>query len=805
MRLKYLFGAFELDPASRELLRDGHPVALRPRALDCLVYLVENRERAVGRDELISAVWGRVDASDTVVAQTLLRVRKALDDAGNRQEMIRTLPRFGYRWVAPVREVPASRDAYAGGADEAGRDAGTPTPYVPAEADVDAGVPMADAAEDVADAAETPAGATAPAGKRRRLLRIGLPLLAVLVLAAGLASRYFPVRHAGGFPGAGKNDAVLVMPVVVVPKDTENAWVRLGAMDYMAARLRSSGVNVLPSELATRLGTMFDGTAWTPAMRTKLLDLAGARWAALPDAQRTGNAWQVRLRIVDAGTERWLQANGDTALAATARATDLWLRQLGGEGGREPPPTPVAERLQRLDAEIMAGRLQEARRLLLGSSPGERADPRFLYREAKLEFRAGNLDASAGLFQQALDRASPADVQIRIGALQGLGTTERARNRIDAAEQRFRQSLALLEALPPDRFNSRMIGLDYQGLGVIRAQRGDLDGAIGYLGQARVWIQRSGDVVLLAASGHNLGKAEALHGDYLQALREFDRAIEVFERFAVNDYLANTLSEKARLQLLLARPADAAQTTARAEALLPGLEGDGGDVAIEILATKARIQLARGQLGDAARTLARLHMDGIREAADPRLQELSMRLLLAQGDAAGAAKLAAGGPPPAGAGDGLMLASVQAALRSGNLPLARAWLSGSAPAGEQDPRYHAIALSLGQALLARAEGDRPASLEHARRAATLEASGQAPEAEIQAGVLQALILLDARQSDAASAIMGRLEKYVDSDYRVAWALLALYRTLGDEPAAAAARARVDALRGDRDIGIEPLL
>jgi hypothetical protein len=152
-----------------------------------------------------------------------------------------------------------------------------------------------------------------------------------------------------------------------------------------------------------------------------------------------------------------------------------------------------------------------------------------------------------------------------------------------------------------------------------------------------------------------------------------------------------------------------------------------------------------------------------------------------------------------------MLASVQAALRSGNLPLARAWLAGSAPAGEQDPRYHAIALSLGQALLARAEGDRPASLEHARRAATPEASGQAPEAEIQAGVLQALILLDARQSDAASAIMGRLEKYVDSDYRVAWALLALYRTLGDEPAAAAARARVDALRGDRDIGIEPLL
>src|SRR5678816_342308 len=83
MRSRYLFGEFELNPASRELLRNGEPVALRPRSLECLVYLIEHRDRAVGRDELISAVWGRVDVSDTVVAQTLLRTRKALGDAGD--------------------------------------------------------------------------------------------------------------------------------------------------------------------------------------------------------------------------------------------------------------------------------------------------------------------------------------------------------------------------------------------------------------------------------------------------------------------------------------------------------------------------------------------------------------------------------------------------------------------------------------------------------------------------------------------------------------------------------------------------
>ena len=76
MRPRYLFGEFELNPASRELLRNGKPIALRPRSLECLIYLIEHRDRAVGRDELIAAVWGRVDASDTVVAHVVARARR---------------------------------------------------------------------------------------------------------------------------------------------------------------------------------------------------------------------------------------------------------------------------------------------------------------------------------------------------------------------------------------------------------------------------------------------------------------------------------------------------------------------------------------------------------------------------------------------------------------------------------------------------------------------------------------------------------------------------------------------------------
>src|SRR5690349_8114125 len=114
MRLtRYRFGEFELDPASRELRRDGALLSVPLKSLECLSYLVEHRERAVGRDELVSAVWGRADVSDTVITQTMRRARKALDDAGNRQTIVRTVPGFGYRWVATVELLDGARQEAA--------------------------------------------------------------------------------------------------------------------------------------------------------------------------------------------------------------------------------------------------------------------------------------------------------------------------------------------------------------------------------------------------------------------------------------------------------------------------------------------------------------------------------------------------------------------------------------------------------------------------------------------------------------------------------------------------------------------
>src|SRR5690348_4930222 len=98
----YRFGDFTLTASTRELRRGDTPIAISPRAFDCLAYLVAHRDRAVGKDELVAAIWERVDVSDTQLGQTVLRARRAVDDDGQTQTVIRTVSRFGYRWVAAV-------------------------------------------------------------------------------------------------------------------------------------------------------------------------------------------------------------------------------------------------------------------------------------------------------------------------------------------------------------------------------------------------------------------------------------------------------------------------------------------------------------------------------------------------------------------------------------------------------------------------------------------------------------------------------------------------------------------------------
>ena len=105
--MPYQFEDFVLDP-DNGLSRGGRGVPLEPLALDLLHHLVRNAGRVVGRDELNEALWeGRI-VSDAALSTQVRAVRRALGDDRLQQKFVRTHPRRGFCFAAPVRQVPRS-------------------------------------------------------------------------------------------------------------------------------------------------------------------------------------------------------------------------------------------------------------------------------------------------------------------------------------------------------------------------------------------------------------------------------------------------------------------------------------------------------------------------------------------------------------------------------------------------------------------------------------------------------------------------------------------------------------------------
>jgi TolB-like protein len=100
--LQFRFENHVLDIDRRELRRGSDLIALEPQVFDLLLFLVQNRDRVVSKDDLIASVWhGRI-VSDSTLTSRINAARKALGDSGKEQRLIRTVARKGLRFVGQV-------------------------------------------------------------------------------------------------------------------------------------------------------------------------------------------------------------------------------------------------------------------------------------------------------------------------------------------------------------------------------------------------------------------------------------------------------------------------------------------------------------------------------------------------------------------------------------------------------------------------------------------------------------------------------------------------------------------------------
>ncbi len=98
----FRFERFILDPGDRQLTRDGAPVELNARYLDALALLVREAGRLVSKDRFLDEVWRGVPVTDEALTQCIKTLRSRLGDDAAKPRFIETVPKHGYRFIAPV-------------------------------------------------------------------------------------------------------------------------------------------------------------------------------------------------------------------------------------------------------------------------------------------------------------------------------------------------------------------------------------------------------------------------------------------------------------------------------------------------------------------------------------------------------------------------------------------------------------------------------------------------------------------------------------------------------------------------------
>jgi TolB-like protein/tetratricopeptide (TPR) repeat protein len=102
------FEDFQIDLKRGELRKGRDVVPVEPQVLDLIIYLATNPGTIISRDDLIETVWSGRIVSDSAISSRINAARAALDDDGQAQRLIKTIPRKGYRFEAKIHEEAAA-------------------------------------------------------------------------------------------------------------------------------------------------------------------------------------------------------------------------------------------------------------------------------------------------------------------------------------------------------------------------------------------------------------------------------------------------------------------------------------------------------------------------------------------------------------------------------------------------------------------------------------------------------------------------------------------------------------------------
>jgi DNA-binding winged helix-turn-helix (wHTH) protein/TolB-like protein len=94
-----------VSPSTNEVIHDGHAVRLEPKSMEVLLFFIGRAGTVVTRQELEETIWAGVTVGDDSITNTVIKIRKAFEDNARRPRIIETIPKRGYRLIAPVEAV----------------------------------------------------------------------------------------------------------------------------------------------------------------------------------------------------------------------------------------------------------------------------------------------------------------------------------------------------------------------------------------------------------------------------------------------------------------------------------------------------------------------------------------------------------------------------------------------------------------------------------------------------------------------------------------------------------------------------
>jgi TolB-like protein/DNA-binding winged helix-turn-helix (wHTH) protein len=265
----YRFGVFEVNFRTRELRKDGTKIKLQDKPLQLLLLLLDHAGEIVSREEVRAALWpaGMFVDFDANSKTILTKLRQALGDLAENPIFVETIPRHGYRFIAPVTRVDSSHDRTTESSIE-------PTSHAEAST-------LSPPASDLPTATSRISW--------RQSLAFGVLACFIVVFVLVLHSRRAPVR-----PSTPRRIVLLVLPFDNLSTDASQEFFSDGLTDEMITLLGQQSQNEL-AVIARTSAMQYKATRKPLAQIVR--EVGGADYVLEGSVRRSGNVVAVNAQL----------------------------------------------------------------------------------------------------------------------------------------------------------------------------------------------------------------------------------------------------------------------------------------------------------------------------------------------------------------------------------------------------------------------------------------------------------------------------------------------------------------------------